>query len=63
MVLTSAKWRKSSYSGSNGGECVELAGLPGTVAVRDSKDPEGPVLLLSRAALREAVRARVSDAH
>jgi hypothetical protein len=38
-------WRKSSYSGSNGGGCVEVAdNLPRVVAVRDSKDPGGPVL-------------------
>lgn len=40
-------WRKASRSG-NGG-CVELAPLAGGgVAVRDSKDPEGPVLSFSR---------------
>jgi Domain of unknown function (DUF397) len=40
-------WRKSSYSGGNG-ECVEFA-VPDTtsVAVRDSKDPEGPSLSFS----------------
>jgi Domain of unknown function (DUF397) len=38
-------WRKSSYSTSNGGACVEVArSLPSVVAVRDSKDPGGPVL-------------------
>jgi hypothetical protein len=38
-------WRKSSYSGSNGGNCVEIADdLLGVIAVRDSKDPDGPVL-------------------
>jgi hypothetical protein len=43
--LTSAEWRKSSYSSSNGGQCVEVAvNLPGVVAVRDSKDPAGPAL-------------------
>jgi hypothetical protein len=43
--IDDAIWRKSSYSGSNGGGCVEVAGnLPGVVAVRDSKDPGGPVL-------------------
>jgi Domain of unknown function (DUF397) len=48
--LTRAQWRTSSYSGSNGGTCVEVAGnLPGVVAVRDSKDPDGPVLTFSRA--------------
>ena len=57
MELTGAKWRKSSYSGSNGGNCVELAGVGGVVGVRDSKDPDGPVLLVSPAALRAAVWA------
>ncbi len=48
--LMRAQWRTSSYSGSNGGTCVEVAGnLPGVVAVRDSKDPDGPVLTFSRA--------------
>jgi hypothetical protein len=38
-------WRKSSHSGSNGGNCVEIAVLSGDGrAVRDSKDPGGPVL-------------------
>ncbi len=35
-------WRKSRHSGING--CVEIAVLRGAVAVRDSKDPSGPVL-------------------
>lgn len=52
MDLTGARWRKSSYTTSNGGECVELAGLPGVVAVRDSKDPGGPALVFSRAEWR-----------
>jgi hypothetical protein len=48
MDLSSAMWRKSSYSGGNGGGCVEVAGnLPGIVAVRDSKDPDGPALIFS----------------
>jgi hypothetical protein len=43
--IDNAIWRKSSYSGSNGGNCVEVAdNVPGVVAVRDSKDPGGPVL-------------------
>lgn len=46
MDLTGAEWRKSRYSGSNGGNCVEVAcNLPGIVAVRDSKHPNGPVLV------------------
>ncbi|MGG2462740.1 DUF397 domain-containing protein [Streptomyces sp. RGM 3693] len=38
---------KSSYSGANGGNCVEAGlGIPGVVPVRDSKDPRGPVLVI-----------------
>jgi hypothetical protein len=42
--LTAAKWLKSSYSSANG-QCVEVAALYGSVALRDSKDPYGPALL------------------
>lgn len=44
--LTGARWRKSSYSsGGQNGSCVEVAGVcPAAIAVRDSKDPAGPVL-------------------
>jgi len=42
--LTSLTWRTSSYSGSNGGNCIQVASAEDTVAVRDSKDPHGPVL-------------------
>jgi hypothetical protein len=34
-------WFKSSYSGSGGGDCVEVAAAPGTVHVRDSKVKQG----------------------
>jgi hypothetical protein len=48
MDLTEADWRKSSSSSSNGGNCVEVArNLPGIVAVRDSKDREGPALVFT----------------
>jgi Domain of unknown function (DUF397) len=48
MDLSRAEWRKASYSSTNGGACVEVAGnLPGLVAVRDSKDPSGPVLIFA----------------
>lgn len=40
----SGTWRKSSYSGSGGGDCAEVASTPGAVLVRDSKDPDGPRL-------------------
>jgi len=37
-------WVRSSYSGSQGGNCVEVAIAPTGIAVRDSKDPDGQVL-------------------
>ena len=47
--LTSATWIKSSYSGSSGGDCVEVASLAGERrGVRDSKNPAGPVLVVGR---------------
>ncbi|WUQ83841.1 DUF397 domain-containing protein [Kitasatospora purpeofusca] len=55
---TTAVWRKSSYSGDDGGECVEVAlasPSPGVVPVRDSKDPSGPVLLFPSAAWQSFV--------
>lgn len=45
LDLTRAQWRKSSYSGSSGGECVEVADLTTRTAVRDSKNQDGPALL------------------
>jgi hypothetical protein len=50
MDLTRAIWRKSTYTGSNGGNCVEVASnIPGKVAVRDSKDRHGPALAFDTA--------------
>lgn len=44
-VEVATVWRRSSYSGSNGGTCVEVAARADqVVAVRDSKDPDGPKL-------------------
>jgi Domain of unknown function (DUF397) len=43
--LSTAKWRKSTRSGTNG--CVEVAFVRGQVAVRDSKDRGGPVLVFT----------------
>ncbi|WP_030244666.1 DUF397 domain-containing protein, partial [Streptomyces sp. NRRL S-350] len=51
-------WRKSTYSGPNGGQCVEVAdGIPGAMPVRDSKDPDGPALTFSAAAWQSFVTA------
>jgi hypothetical protein len=45
--LSASMWVKSSYSGDNGGNCIEIApGIPGVVPVRDSKAPDGHVLLI-----------------
>ncbi|MEV4664345.1 DUF397 domain-containing protein [Micromonospora echinofusca] len=56
MELNGARWRKSSRSSGNGGDCVEVAdNLPGVVAVRDSKDPAGPALVFAPAAWRAFV--------
>lgn len=55
--LSTAKWLKSDRSGING--CVEVAFLEGRVAVRDSKDRHGPVLVFDPhewAAFIEAAR-------
>jgi hypothetical protein len=46
--LTGAHWHKSTRSGGNGGDCVEVAAnLPGIVAVRDSKDRDGGTLVFT----------------
>ncbi|MET9645392.1 DUF397 domain-containing protein [Streptomyces syringium] len=46
--LSAATWRKSSYSNREGGDCVEIADhIPGTTMVRDSKNPDGPVLAIN----------------
>ncbi|MEU4477744.1 DUF397 domain-containing protein [Micromonospora sp. NPDC023966] len=56
--LTGAVWRKSTRSGDNGGNCVEVAtNLPGIVAVRDSKDAVGPALVFLANAWRDFVGA------
>jgi hypothetical protein len=47
-------WRKSAASGANG--CVEVAFIGGRVAIRDSKDRRGPVLLFTRTEWRAFLR-------
>ncbi|MEV5610190.1 DUF397 domain-containing protein [Streptomyces sp. NPDC052225] len=45
--LSNARWRKSSYSNGQGGDCVEVAdGVTGVVPVRDSKVAGGPVIMI-----------------
>ncbi|MZE51771.1 DUF397 domain-containing protein [Streptomyces sp. SID5770] len=55
--LGNAAWRKSSYSSDTGGNCIEVADLTAHVAVRDSKNPEGPAFLASPAAFTAFVTA------
>lgn len=55
--LSRAEWRKSSYS-SQSGNCVEVArNLPGLVAVRDSKEPDGERLVVSHEAWQAFITA------
>ncbi|MFI6280324.1 DUF397 domain-containing protein [Streptomyces sp. NPDC050988] len=47
MRTTELAWFKSSYSGSDGDDCVEVAASPAAIHVRDSKNSRGPQLALS----------------
>ena len=51
-------WRKSSYSGNSGGNCIEVGSAAHLIAVRDSKDPDGARLAFGREAW-EAFAAKV----
>jgi hypothetical protein len=50
-ALIGANWRKSSYSGQGGGDCVEIAALDNFIGIRDSKNPNGAALVLPGRAL------------
>ncbi|MER5969863.1 DUF397 domain-containing protein [Streptomyces sp. NPDC002055] len=50
------QWIKSSHSGSEGGDCVEVAIDTGTIQVRDSKNPHGPALTLTPEAWTDFIR-------
>ena len=54
-------WRKSSYSGTNGGQCVEVTAT-GHVLVRDTKDRAGVVLAFSAETWRKFTRRTQNDA-
>lgn len=47
-VAELGSWRKAKRSNENGDACIEVGALPGMVGVRDSKDPDGPRVVLSR---------------
>jgi len=62
-ALDGAVWHKSSYSGTQG-NCVEVArNLSGLVAVRDSKDPDGPKLVVSHTQWRAFIHVLKLDKH
>lgn len=48
MDLSKAVWRKASRSHDDGDQCIEVASAIEVIAIRDSKDPNGPKLLVSR---------------
>ncbi|MET7605023.1 DUF397 domain-containing protein [Streptomyces avermitilis] len=54
-VASDLTWFKSSYSGTEGGDCVEVASDTGAVHIRDSKAVAGPVIRVSREAWAEFV--------
>lgn len=58
------RWRKSSYSGNGGADCVEVAPTPGRILVRDSKHTGGHVLSFPAGAWRTFLTGiRDSDSH
>lgn len=56
-MTTIPQWRKAKASGDNGGQCVEVADLGDSIGVRDSKNPDGPHLELSRSELADLLTA------
>ncbi|MFD9206601.1 DUF397 domain-containing protein [Streptomyces sioyaensis] len=61
-VAPESAWFKSSYSNDTGGACVEVADLTGQVGIRDSKDKNGPALVVPTAAWSSFVGLVRSDA-
>ena len=55
------QWRKSSHSGHDGGDCVEVAEMSGGIAVRDSKNPAGHMHLFDKAAFHALTRSLRAD--
>ena len=47
MSTEALQWFKSTYSGDEGGQCLEVATRPHTIHVRDSKHPTGPTFTVS----------------
>ncbi len=60
MDILESRWRKSSYSGGNGGGCVEAASTPGVVMVRDTTNRAGAVLEVPATAWQQFTSSLVS---
>ncbi|WAP56392.1 DUF397 domain-containing protein [Streptomyces sp. S465] len=61
LDLNSVAWRTSSYSNQAGGNCVEVGDMTRVVPVRDSKHPDGPVLVFPAASWTAFVDALTTD--
>ncbi|REE97794.1 DUF397 domain-containing protein [Thermomonospora umbrina] len=61
--MSCAQWRKSSHSDEHGGACVEVAVVAPVVAIRDSKNPDGPKLLVDRVAFAAFAGTIRADGH
>ncbi|MGW5086011.1 DUF397 domain-containing protein [Streptomyces coelicoflavus] len=60
--LSDARWRKSTYSNGDGGNCLEVTdGVPGVIPVRDSKVTDGPVVVVGSGAWTAFVRTVVQS--
>ncbi|MFB4305307.1 DUF397 domain-containing protein [Actinomadura sp. GTD37] len=57
MDMSNVPWRKTRLSTENGGNCVELAPVSRLIAIRDSKDPDGPKLTLNQKEFRGLTQA------
>ncbi|WP_019630966.1 DUF397 domain-containing protein [Actinomadura atramentaria] len=62
-VPSAARWRKSSYSSGTGGNCVEVASFAPVTGIRDSKNPDGPNLLVAAETWRAFTAQVKSGAH
>lgn len=58
MSTEALQWFKSTYSGDEGGQCLEVATCPDTIHIRDSKNPTGPTLQVSATAWSEFIAVR-----
>ena len=62
--LSRARWRKSTFSGGGGSNCVEVTDAGHAIAVRDSKDALGPVLVFGQHAWRQfAAKVKTERLH